>query len=79
MARNAASRDVARYMGAGLTWALATLLFLWLGSVVGAWLGSRSVGALIGAFVGAAAGFYSLVRQLSAPRDTPPDGKSDDG
>ena len=59
--------DVSRYLGAGLTWALATLLFLVVGAWLGERLGSRSVGALIGAFVGAAAGFAWMVRQLTPP------------
>jgi len=58
--------DVGRYLGAGLTWALATLLFLAAGAWLGERLGSRSVGALIGAFVGASAGFVWMVRQLTA-------------
>jgi hypothetical protein len=57
--------DVSRYLGAGLTWALATLLFLVAGAWVGERLGGRSVGALIGAFVGASAGFAWMVRQLT--------------
>jgi hypothetical protein len=57
--------EVGRYLGAGLTWALATLLFLALGAWVGTRLGSRSVGALLGAFLGGGLGFVWLVRQLS--------------
>lgn len=59
--------EVARYMGAGLTWALSTLAFLLLGAWVGTKLGSRPVGAVIGAFIGAGAGFYWLIRQLTPP------------
>lgn len=57
--------EVARYMSAGMTWALSTLVFLLLGAWLGTKLGSRPLGALVGAFVGAGAGFYWLIRQLT--------------
>ena len=71
--------EVARYMGAGLTWALSTLVFLLLGAWLGTKLGSRPVGAVIGAFVGAAAGFYWLIRQLTPPPGGPGGGTRPDG
>ena len=49
-----------RYMGLGLTWALSVLLFLGGGAWVDSKLGTTPVLMVIGAFVGAAAGFYSL-------------------
>jgi hypothetical protein len=58
--------EVSRYLSAGLTWALATLLFLFAGAWLGERLGSRPLGAVVGAFVGGGAGFYWLVRQLTA-------------
>jgi positive regulator of sigma E activity len=58
--------EISRFLGAGLTWALSTLLFMLAGAWVGQRLGNRPIGAVAGAFVGAAAGFYWLVRQLSA-------------
>jgi F0F1-type ATP synthase assembly protein I len=58
--------EIARYLGLGLTWALSTALFLYLGSLVDGWLGSTPVFTLIGAFVGAAAGFYHLYREATA-------------
>jgi len=58
--------EVSRYLAAGLTWAVATLVFLAAGAWVGERLGSRPVGALVGAFAGGGAGFYWLVRQLTA-------------
>lgn len=71
-ARHRAEADVAdrppgyeRYLSAGLTWALATLVFLAAGAWLGERLGSRAVGALVGAFVGGGAGFYWLIRQLT--------------
>ncbi len=56
----------ASYLGAGLTWALSTLLFLWLGSKADEWLGTRPWLTLVGAFVGAAAGFYYMIHHLLA-------------
>ncbi len=56
--------DVARYLGLGLTWALSTALFLFLGSLVDGWLKTEPAFTVLGAFVGAAAGFYHLYSQL---------------
>lgn len=56
--------EVARYLGLGLTWALSTALFLYLGSLVDGWLGTEPAFTVVGAFVGAAAGFYHLYRQM---------------
>jgi F0F1-type ATP synthase assembly protein I len=53
-------------MGLGLAWAGSTALFLFLGSLVDGWLATKPVFTLIGAFVGAAAGFYYLYSQLMA-------------
>lgn len=58
--------DVARALSLGLTWALSTALFLYLGSLVDGWLGTKPVLTLVGAFVGASAGFYYLYSQLMA-------------
>jgi len=60
--------EVSRYLGAGLTWVLATMLFLVLGRAADGWLGTDPWLALVGAFVGAAAGFYSMLRQLQKPQ-----------
>jgi ATP synthase protein I len=56
--------EASRYLGVGLTWALSTALFLYLGSVADRWLGSEPWLTLIGAFVGAAAGFWYMYRHL---------------
>jgi F0F1-type ATP synthase assembly protein I len=53
-------------LGLGMTWAGSTALFLYLGSLVDGWLATKPVFTLIGAFVGAAAGFYYLYSQLMA-------------
>jgi positive regulator of sigma E activity len=60
-----AAVQVGRYMGAGVTLAASTLLFLVVGGWVGEQAGSRDLGAVIGAFTGAAAGFGWLVRTLT--------------
>ena len=58
--------EYGRYLGLGLTWALSTALFLYLGSLADRWLATRPVLTIVGAFVGAAAGFYYLYSQLMA-------------
>ena len=52
--------DAARVAGQGLTLALATGLFLWVGWWLDNRLGTVPVFTVLGAFVGAAAGLYSL-------------------
>jgi len=56
--------EASRYLGVGLTWALSTALFLYLGTLADQWLGSTPWFTLIGAFVGAAAGFWYMYRNL---------------
>jgi F0F1-type ATP synthase assembly protein I len=63
---SAVAPEVGKYLGLGLTWALSTVLFLWLGSLADGWLGTEPWLTLAGAFIGAGAGFYSMVHQLSA-------------
>ncbi len=63
-------QQAGRYLGVGMAWALSTALFLYLGTLVDAWLGSRPWFTLIGAFIGAAAGFYNLFHTLSADAGT---------
>ena len=62
--RGSDPRDVMRasgqFMGLGLTLALAVLLFLGLGAWVDSKLGTAPLLLVLGAFVGAGAGFYSL-------------------
>ena len=52
--------DAARVAGRGLTLALATGLFLWAGWWLDGRLGTMPLFTVLGAFTGAAAGFYSL-------------------
>ncbi|MFP4622919.1 MAG: AtpZ/AtpI family protein [Gemmatimonadota bacterium] len=61
---------VADYLGHGVTLAASTLLFLWLGTIVDDWLGTEPWLTLLGAFVGAGAGFYHMIHHLViVPRD----------
>lgn len=66
--RPSPAADLGRYLGAGLTWTISTLLFLWVGVEVDAWLGTRPWATLLGAFVGAAAGLYWMIRQIQPPK-----------
>lgn len=55
-----AFRASAQYMGYGLSWALSVLLFLGIGGWLDSKLGTSPILLILGAFVGGAAGFYSL-------------------
>lgn len=68
---------VEAYLGYGLTWAASTLLFLWLGTKADEWLGSEPWLALLGAFVGAGAGFYYMVRHLLVAPPSGGEGKGE--
>ncbi len=58
------ARAAGQYLGYGLQWALATALFLFLGWLADGWLGTIPLLTIVGAFVGAGAGFYSLYYHL---------------
>ena len=53
-------RATGQYMGLGLTLALSVLLFLGVGAWLDSRLGTGPLLLIVGAFVGAGAGFYSL-------------------
>lgn len=53
-------RASGQFMGHGMTWALAVLLFMGVGWWVDSKLGTGPILMIVGAFVGGAAGFYSL-------------------
>ncbi len=55
---------MARYSGHGLTFALSMVLFLLAGWWADGRLGTSPLLTLIGAFVGAGAGFYSMLQHL---------------
>ena len=59
-------REVGRYTGFGLAWALSVLLFLLIGYWLDQRLGTLPWLTIAGAFVGAAGGFISLVRGVTA-------------
>lgn len=56
--------ELGRYAGHGLTIALSTALFAWLGSWADERLGTTPALVLVGVFVGFGAGFYSMMRKL---------------
>lgn len=58
-----------RHAGHGLTIALSTALFAWLGSWADDWLGTAPVLVLLGVFVGFGAGFYSMMARLGTGGD----------
>ncbi|MGD2068021.1 MAG: AtpZ/AtpI family protein [Gemmatimonadota bacterium] len=64
---------VGRHAGWGMTLAASIGFFLWLGLLADRWLGTLPVLTILGAFVGGAAGFYSMFRQLvTEPREDAP-------
>jgi len=64
------ARDAGEYLGVGLQFAGAIVLFLFVGQWLDSRLGTEPWLLLLGVFVGASAGFYSLYRQLViAPRE----------
>jgi len=65
-----------QYTGYGLTWALSTLLFLLGGWWLDGKVGTTPLFTILGAFVGAGAGFYSLYSHLAGePRERDEDGE----
>ncbi|MFO7894390.1 MAG: AtpZ/AtpI family protein [Longimicrobiales bacterium] len=63
-------QSIGQYLGHGLTLAASTLLFLWLGTKADDWLGTEPWLALLGAFLGAGAGFYHMYHHLvEVPRN----------
>jgi F0F1-type ATP synthase assembly protein I len=56
----------ARFAGVGLQFAVTLLLCLWLGTWLDKKFGTTPVFLYVGVFVGAAAAFYSMYRQLMA-------------
>jgi F0F1-type ATP synthase assembly protein I len=65
-----------QYMGYGLTMALSTLLFLLVGWWLDGKVGTEPLFMILGAFVGAGGGFYSLYFHLVVePRERDKDGE----
>jgi len=62
-------REQGRYLGFGLTWAMATLVFFMLGLWLDQRLGTVPWLSIGGAFFGGGAGFYNLyVHLMTEPR-----------
>lgn len=58
------AREAGQYLGLGMQFAGSIVLFLFLGQWLDGKLGTEPWLLLLGVFVGASAGFYSLYRQL---------------
>lgn len=56
----------ADFAGVGIQFALSILLFLLVGKWIDGHLGTTPLFLILGAFVGAAAGFYSMYRKVAA-------------
>lgn len=63
-ARLAGIAAAGQYAGLGLQFALAISLFTFLGWKADQWLGWTPALTILGAFVGAGGGFYSMYRHL---------------
>jgi F0F1-type ATP synthase assembly protein I len=59
-------REVGRFTGFGLAWALSVLFFLLIGYWLDGRLGTLPWLTILGAFLGAAGGFVSLYRGITA-------------
>jgi len=58
--------SISSFVGVGLQFAIAIVLFLYLGKWVDSRLGTSPAFLIIGVFVGAGSGFYNLYRKISA-------------
>jgi hypothetical protein len=63
-ARLSAFAAAGQYAGLGLQFALAVGLFTWLGWKADHWVGWTPILTILGAFVGAGGGFYSMYSHL---------------
>jgi F0F1-type ATP synthase assembly protein I len=52
------------YVGVGFQFAGSILFFLFLGWKADAWIGTRPLLTILGAFLGGALGFYAMMRQV---------------
>lgn len=67
--------ETGQYMGFGLTWALSVLLFLMVGWWIDGKIGTEPLFMILGAFLGAGAGFYSLYQHVIAAGERRSDGR----
>ena len=69
-----------QWTGVGFEFAVAVLLFFWLGTRLGATWGTRPWMQVAGAFIGIAVGTYLLIRQALGSKKAggPPRGKGDE-
>ncbi|HVD60491.1 MAG TPA: AtpZ/AtpI family protein [Gemmatimonadaceae bacterium] len=58
--------SAANFAGIGIQFALGIVIFLFLGKWIDSRLGSSPAGVIAGVFIGAAAGFYLLIKKVSA-------------
>jgi ATP synthase protein I len=58
--------SISRFMGVGLQFVIAIVLFLYLGKWVDSRLGTGPAFLIVGVFLGAGASFYILYRKISA-------------
>lgn len=63
------------YAGMGLQFALSILLFVYAGQWVDGKLGTTPLFLVLGAFIGAGAGFYSMYRRLMADQQRSEDAR----
>ena len=60
------SGGASNYAGMGMQFVLSILLFLWLGYWLDGKLGTSPWLLIVGTFLGAGAGFYSMVRRVNS-------------
>ena len=61
--------SLARLAGVGIQFAVAVVMFLFLGQWLDRRLGTGPIFLMLGVFVGAGAAFYSMYRKLMAEQD----------
>ena len=62
--RSEVIRVSAQYLGFGMTFAASVALFGWIGLKVGAFIGAESLLTILGALLGGAVSWYSLIAKV---------------
>ena len=70
MAEKGSAPSASEFAGIGLQFALSIVLFVFVGEWVDSRLGTGPVFLIVGAFVGAGGGFYSMYRKLMASQQS---------